>query len=198
MRIQISPTAIVSELAFLENGVVIWHHSQIREGAYLGKNSIIGKGVYLGAGVRLGENCKIQNGVLIYEPAILGDGVFIGPGVILTNDKFPRAVNPDLSLKTPDDWTHVGIHVGIGASIGAGSICVAPIRIGAWSMIGAGSVVTKDVPDFALMLGAPARRVGWVGKSGVKLVKQLENLYKCPLTGEEYTINDDQIMGVRE
>jgi acetyltransferase-like isoleucine patch superfamily enzyme len=198
MQIQISPTAIVSELAFLETGVVVWHHSQIREGVYLGKNSIIGKGVYLGAGVKLGENCKIQNGVLIYEPAILGDGVFIGPGAILTNDKFPRAINPDLSLKTSDDWTLVGVHVGIGASIGAGSVCVAPIRIGDWSMIGAGSVVTKDVPDFALMVGTPARQVGWVGKSGVKLVKHLDNLYKCPLTGEEYMLNDNLILGVRE
>ena len=88
--------------------------------------------------------------------------------------------------------------MGIGASIGAGSVCIAPIRIGDWSMIGAGSVVTKDVPDFALMMGTPARQVGWVSKSGVKLVKHLDNLYKCPLTGEEYMINDDLILGVRE
>ena len=129
----IAPTATVAASA------KVWHHAQIREGAVIGDDCIIGRGAYIGIGVHLGRACKIQNHALVYEPAQLGDGVFVGPAAVLTNDRLPRAVNPDLTLKSASDWDAVGVTVRDGASIGARAVCIAPITIGAWAMIGAGS-----------------------------------------------------------
>ena len=131
----------------------------------LGENCVIGRGAYIGTGVRMGDHCKVQNYALVYEPARLGDGVFIGPAVVLTNDTYPRAVNPDGSLKSADDWEPVGVTIGTAPSIGARAVCVAPVTIGAWAMVAAGAVVTTDVPPHALVAGVPARQIGWVGRS---------------------------------
>jgi acetyltransferase-like isoleucine patch superfamily enzyme len=173
----------ISEKAVIGPNVVVWHFSQIREFAQIGENTSVGSYVYIDTGVRIGKNCKIQSGALIYHPADIGDGAFIGPGAIFTNDHYPRAVNYDGEAKGPNDWQKVGVTVLEGASIGAGAICIAPISIGKWSLVGAGAVVTKDVPDFALVVGNPARQIGWVGKAG----KQLETLdgihFKCPIVG---------------
>jgi acetyltransferase-like isoleucine patch superfamily enzyme len=118
--------------------------------------------VYVGAGVKLGRNCKIQNNALLYEGVELEDGVFVGPQVCFTNDFLPRAVNPDLSLKTAEDW-HVGqTRVCEGASVGAQAVVVTGVTIGKWALVGAGSVVTHDVPDHGLVYGQPARLRGWV------------------------------------
>jgi len=149
---------------------------------------VIGRGAYIGPGVRVGLNSKIQNFALIYEPAELGVGVFVGPGVVLTNDHRPRAVNPDGSLKTLKDWEPVGVTVLDGASIGARAVCIAPITIGRWSMVAAGAVVIDDVPDFALVVGLPARRIGWVGRQGSRLerVSGSDGLWICPVTSTKY------------
>ena len=163
----------------------MWHLAQIREGAVLGVGCIIGRGAYIGTGVRLGAHCKVQNYALVYEPATLADGVFIGPAAVLTNDLYPRAVNPDLSLKSASDWKPVGVTIAEGASVGARVVCIAPVRIGRWATVAAGAVVTKDVPDFALVAGVPARRVGWVGRAGQPLQKNGET-WSCPLTGATY------------
>jgi acetyltransferase-like isoleucine patch superfamily enzyme len=168
----------------------IWHHAQVREGARLGDNCIIGRGAYIGPGVRIGDNCKVQNLALVYDPAVLEDGVFIGPAVVLTNDQYPRAVAPDGALRGPDDWEIVGVTVRTGASIGARAVCVAPVSIGAWALVGAGSTVVHDVPDFALVAGAPARRIGWVGRFGVPLVTDDGRTWRCPKTGEMYREQD--------
>jgi len=126
---------------------------------------------------------------LVYEPAKLGDGVFVGPAAVLTNDRLPRAVNPDLSLKSASDWDAVGVTVHDGASIGARAVCVAPITIGAWAMIGAGSVVIRDVPAHALVVGVPAKQVGWVSKTGERLVQGASpSEWRCPSTGALYTV----------
>ncbi len=163
----------------------IWSNTQIRDGANIGSQCVIGRNVYIGSGVQIGNRCKIQNNALIYEPAVIGDGVFIGPGVILTNDQYPRAINRDLTLKSSSDWTSVGVSIGMGASIGAGTVCVAPLKVGEWALVAAGSVVTKDVRKFALVAGVPARQIGWVGESGHKLVWE-DGYLKCLLTGSLY------------
>ena len=190
----ISEKAIVAKDAQIGSGAKIWHNAQVRELAVIGENVIISKDAYVGTGVLVGKNSKVQTSALVYEPAVLEEGVFIGPGVILTNDHFPRAVNPDLTLKTGSDWELVGVHVSTGAAIGAGSICVAPITIGKWATIGAGSVVTKNVPDYALVVGNPARQIGWVGKIGVKLETWDGKTFICPISGTKYQLIDDHLV----
>jgi len=163
-------SSLISQDAKLATGVQIWNYSHIRENSQIGENTIIGSYVYVDSNVVVGSNCKIQNRAQLFDPALIHDGVFIGPGVILTNDQYPRSVNTDGSLKDSRDWQKVGVEVNEGASIGAGVICVAPVRIGKWAQVGAGSVIIRDVPNFALIVGNLGRQIGWVGKSGTKLI----------------------------
>src|SRR6476619_6322512 len=148
MTVRVQPSADVDERAVLGEGTSVWHLAQVREGAVLGKGCIVGRGAYVGTGVRMGDNCKLQNYALVYDPAVLEDGVFVGPAVVFTNDHYPRSIDPDGSLKRGDDWEAVGVTCRTGASIGARSVCVAPVTIGRWALVAAGSVVNKDVPDF--------------------------------------------------
>ncbi|GAA2477667.1 acyltransferase [Streptomyces gobitricini] len=192
MNYRVQPTAQVADDAEIGSGSSVWELAQIREGAKLGEGCVVGRGAYVGTGVRMGDNCKLQNYALVYEPAELGDGVFIGPAVVLTNDHNPRSVDPDFKQKRGGDWEAVGVRIADGASIGARSVCVAPLEIGRWAMVAAGAVVTKDVPDFALVVGVPARQVGWVGRSGVKLVERdgEAGVWECPKTGALYDEKD--------
>lgn len=185
---RIVDSADVSPEARIGEGSSVWHLAQVREHAQLGKNCIIGRGAYIGEGVHMGDNCKVQNYALLYEPASLEDGVFIGPAVVLTNDHFPRAINEDGSIKSASDWEQVGVTIKRGAAIGARSVCVAPVTIGAWALVAAGSVVTKNVPEYALVAGVPARRIGWVGPAGVKLkpVPGEEGVFECPQSGKRF------------
>ena len=187
MTVRTVPSADVDERAVIGDGSSIWHLAQVREHAVLGANCIVGRGAYVGPGVRMGDNCKLQNYALVYEPAVLEDGVFVGPAVVFTNDHYPRAVAPDGSLKRGDDWEAVGVTVRRGASVGARAVCVAPVTIGRWALVAAGSVVVADVPDFALVAGVPARRLRWVGKAGVPLEPDgADGAWRCPQTGERY------------
>lgn len=181
---RIDPSADVTG-AVIGDGTSVWHLAQVREGAVIGAGCVIGRGVYIGSGVQVGDNCKIQNHALVYEPARLERGVFVGPAVVFTNDTHPRAVNPDGSPKSATDWTPVGVTVREGASIGAHATCVAPVVVGRWATVAAGAVVTKDVPDFALVAGVPAKRIGWVGPAGVPLV-QHDRVWTCPRTGARF------------
>ncbi|MFF1441073.1 acyltransferase [Streptomyces sp. NPDC058295] len=192
MNYRVQPSAQVDDSAEIGDGSSVWDLAQIREGARLGEGCVIGRGAYVGSGVHMGDNCKLQNYALVYEPAELGDGVFIGPAVVLTNDHNPRSVDPDGKQKRGGDWEAVGVKIADGASIGARAVCVAPLTIGRWAMVAAGAVVTKDVPDFGLVVGVPARRVGWVGKVGVKLVARAgeADVWECPQTGALYDEKD--------
>ena len=194
MATRVQDSADVSPQATLGDGTSVWHLAQVREDAVLGENCIIGRGAYVGPGVTMGDNCKLQNYALVYEPAVLEDGVFVGPAVVFTNDHYPRSVDPDGTLKRGDDWEAVGVTVRTGASIGARAVCVAPVTIGRWAMVAAGSVVIRDVPDFALVAGVPARRIRWVGRAGVPLEQDSDGGWTCPSTGQKYIQEDDRLM----
>jgi acetyltransferase-like isoleucine patch superfamily enzyme len=191
----IADSADVADNAKLGEGTKIWHLAQVREDAEVGANCIVGRGAYIGTGVRMGDNCKIQNYALVYEPAALADGVFVGPAAVLTNDTYPRAVNPDGTAKSASDWEAVGVTIDEGASIGARAVCIAPVRIGRWATVAAGAVVSRDVPDHALVVGVPARRVGWVGKAGAPLRADGDQ-WVCPLTGARYEESDGALRAV--
>lgn len=189
----VAPTADVDDRATIGAGTRVWHLAQIRENAVLGTACTIGRGAYIGPGVTLGNNVKLQNHALVYEPARLADGVFIGPAAVLTNDEYPRAVTPSGRPKTGDDWTAVGVSIHEGAAIGARAVCVAPVVIGRWALVAAGAVVTSDVPDFALVVGVPARRIGWVGRAGRPLIPKGDGLWTCPATAATYTETDGHL-----
>lgn len=182
----VQATADVDSTAEIGPGTTVWHLAQIRENARLGGDCIVGRGAYVGPGVIIGDKVKLQNYALVYEPAQLEDGVFIGPAAVLTNDMFPRSVGVSGDLKRPADWFAAGVRVREGASIGARAVILAGCQVGRWAMVGAGAVVTRDVPDHALVVGSPARRVGWVGRAGVRLVEAGNGEWHCPQTGEHY------------
>lgn len=165
------PTADVSPRAIIGAGTKIWQQCQVREDVVIGQNCILSKDVYVDAGVHVGNNVKIQNGISVYHGVTLEDGVFCGPHCVFTNDKQPRAINPDASLKSASDWLVSETLVKMGASIGAHATIVCGVTIGRWAMIGAGAVVTHDVPDFGLVYGNPARLHGFVCPCGEKLSK---------------------------
>ena len=190
----IHPSAEIATSSQIAKNVSIWQFAQVREHCVIGENVILGRGVYVGNGVIIGPNCKIQNYALIYEPAVLESGVFIGPGTILTNDLYPRAVNADGTQKTATDWEATGVTIRQGASIGARSVCIAPLEIGAWALVAAGSTVTRNVPAFGLVAGSPAKRIGWVGKAGVPLTDKGSGYFVCPKTATSYFQKDDNTL----
>ena len=169
MAVYIHPTAQVSDKAELGDGTSVWNNAQIREGAVLGTDCVVSKGVYIDSDVQIGSRAKLQNNASIYHGVILEDWVFVGPHVCFTNDMRPRAVNPDGSRKDALDWIITPTRVGRGTAIGANSTIRCGVTIGQWAMIGAGSVVTRNVPDYALVLGNPARLHCYVCPCGATL-----------------------------
>lgn len=164
----IHPTAQVEEGAQLGAGTKVWAQAQVRAGARIGTQCIFGRNSFVDVDVVVGDRVKVQNNASLYEGVRLEDGVFIGPHVIFTNDRVPRAICPDGSLKGTEDWTLGTTLVCEGAALGAGTVVVTGVTIGRWAMIGSGTVVTKDVPAFALVLGNPGRIVGWVSAGGTR------------------------------
>ena len=162
----IAPSAIVSTDAVIGDGTRIWHFAQVREGAQIGRDCVLGTGVYIDAGVIVGDRCKVENNASLFAGTVVDDGVFIGPHACFTNDLVPRAVNADGSLKGPSDWDLAGSRAARGSSIGAGAVILPGVSIGAFALVGAGAVVTRDVAPFALVVGNPARQRGWVCKCG--------------------------------
>ena len=166
----VHPTAVVDPGAQLGDDTKVWHFCHVTTGARVGKGCVLGQNVVVGPDVSIGDRCKIQNNVSVFAGVTLEDGVFVGPHVCFTNDRVPRAVNPDGSLKAATDWQITETRVCTGAAIGANSTIVCGVAIGAWAMVGSGSVVTRPVPAYALVFGNPARRHGWVTPLGERAV----------------------------
>jgi UDP-2-acetamido-3-amino-2,3-dideoxy-glucuronate N-acetyltransferase len=178
-RTQVADTAVVAADARIGAGTRIWHHAQVREGARIGRDCNVGKGVYVGAGVVIGDRCKIENDASLFEGLTLEDGVFVGPHVCFANDRVPRATNPDGTPQTATDWELVRTTVRRGASIGASAVVLPGVEIGRHAMVGAGAVVTAEVPAHAVVVGNPARRIGWICVCG------RERSVSAPAAGEE-------------
>jgi UDP-2-acetamido-3-amino-2,3-dideoxy-glucuronate N-acetyltransferase len=183
---RIHRTAEVSTTASVGDSAQIWNEAQVRDGARIGAESILGKGVYIDAEVTIGNRVKLENRVSVFRGARIADGVFIGPHTCLLNDKRPRAINADGSLKGIDDWVVSGVTVGEGAAIGGGCTVLPGVAIGRFAMVGAGSVVTRDVPDHGLVLGNPARLVGHVCECGGKL----DSYGTCTLCARQHEIGN--------
>ena len=178
----IHPTAEVSPTARLGEGTRVWHQAQVREGVVIGKNCIVGKGVYIDFDVSVGDNVKIQNGAMLYHGLTVEEGVFIGPQACLTNDEFPRAITPEGELKGNDDWTVGPIVIRYGASIGACAVILPNVTVGRFALVAAGAVVTHSVPDHGLVVGVPARLVGYACRCGRRLEKAGDE-WRCPVDG---------------
>jgi UDP-2-acetamido-3-amino-2,3-dideoxy-glucuronate N-acetyltransferase len=192
-NVRIHATAEVSPGAVIGPGTSIWNQAQVREGARIGADCVIGKNVYVDAGVVLGDRCKVQNNVSLFHGVTVEDGVFIGPHVCFTNDRLPRAVNRDGSLKTDEDWEVSPTVVRHGAALGANSTILAGLTIGRWAMIGSGSVVTSDVADNELVVGNPARRLGGACTCGQPLRDADDGVPfrgACPRCGREFPPED--------
>lgn len=189
----IHASAEVSPRARLGAGCKIWNQVQVREDAVIGEQTIIAKNCYIDYGVSIGRRCKVQNNVSIFHGVTVQDGVFLGPHVCFTNDRVPRAVNPDGSLKGSEDWTVSETIVETGASVGANAVILPGIRLGRFCLIAAGSVVTRDVPANALVVGNPARLSGWICDCGAKLslahnAQQFPAETECGCCGNTITI----------
>ena len=175
----IHDTAIVDQPADIGSGTKIWHWVHVMAGAKIGKGCVLGQNVYVGGKAVLGNNVRVQNNVSIYDRVILADDVFCGPSMVFTN-----VINPRSSVERKDEYLET--HVGKGASIGANATIICGNEIGEYAFIGAGSVVTKPVPAYALMVGNPAKQIGWMSRAGVLLEFDDKGMAVCSETGERY------------
>lgn len=180
------PTAIVDDGCIIGAGTKIWHFSHIMPGCVIGNNCNIGQNVVVLPEVILGDNVKVQNNVSIYTGVVCEDDVFLGPSCVFTN-----VINPRSAIVRKSEYQKT--LVCKGASIGANATIVCGHTIGAYSFIGAGAVITKDVAPFALLVGNPARQIGWVSEYGHRLVFNDAGIALCPESGQEYTLKDNQV-----
>ena len=186
-------SAHVSAEATIGPRTKIWHEAQVREGARLGADCIVGKGAYIDHHVVVGSNVKVQNRASVYHGVEIEDGVFVGPHVVFTNDRLPRAINADGSPKADTDWEVGRTLVRYGASIGANSTILPGVTIGQFALVGAGSLVTRDVPDFGLVVGHPARLRGHVCACGERLPSQHMAVLTCGRCGQTFDRSGDAV-----
>ncbi len=186
MGATIHPSAIVDEGAQLGEGTRVWHFSHVCAGARIGPDCSLGQNVFVGNDVQIGRGVKIQNNVSVYDAVTLEDEVFCGPSVVFTNVHNPRA-----AVVRKNEYRRT--RVCRGASLGANSTLVCGVTVGAYAFVGAGAVVTRDVPDFALVAGVPARRIGWMSRHGERLVFDDQGRARCPATGERYRLADGRV-----
>ena len=179
-------TAVIDEGCRIGQGTKIWHFSHVMPGAEIGENCNIGQNVVISPGVKLGRQCKVQNNVSIYEGVTCDEDVFLGPSMVFTN-----VTNPRSAVNRRGEYSRT--HVGRGASIGANATIVCGHDIGEFAFIGAGAVVTKTVPAYALVLGNPARQMGWMSEYGEKLEFDAEGLATCPGSGEKYRLEEGKV-----
>ncbi len=184
----IHPSAIVDDGARLGAGCRVWHFAHISAGAVIGDGCSFGQGVYVGNDVRIGRNVKVQNNVSVYDAVTLDDDVFCGPSMVFTNVHNPRSAVP-----RKDQYRRT--RVKRGATLGANCTVVCGCTVGEHAFVGAGAVVSRDVPDFALVVGVPARRIGWVSRHGERLAlpSEGEAEARCPATGERYRLSGDRL-----
>ena len=183
------PETMIHESSYVDTGATIgantriWHFCHIFTNTYIGSNCTIGQNVMIGPEVTVGNGCKIQNNVSVYKGITLEDNVFIGPSVVFTNVNTPRA-----DINRMDELTPT--HVCHGATIGANATIVCGTKIGAYAFVAAGAVVTKDIPAHGLVVGVPARQIGWVGHAGERLLEESKNAeFVCPRTGRRYALD---------
>lgn len=185
------PTAIIDPGAQIGAGTKIWHFCHVMSGAVIGEQCSLGQNVFVADGVVLGKNVKVQNNVSLYSGVICADDVFLGPSMVFTNVYNPRsAVNRKGEYR--ETWVERGVTIGANATILCG------IRIGAYAFIGAGAVVLKDVPAYALLVGNPAKAIGWMSEYGERLHFDDQNLATCPGSGEKYRLEEGQVKKVEE
>ena len=186
MSYQVHPTAIVDEGAEVGEGSRVWHWVHVCGGAKIGKNVSLGQNVFVGNKVVIGDNCKIQNNVSVYDNVMLEEGVFCGPSMVFTNVYNPRSL-----VERKDEYRDT--LVKCGATLGANCTVVCGVTIGEFAFVGAGAVVNKDVKPYALMVGVPARQIGWMSKHGDQIPLPLsgEGVYECPHTGQLYRLTSD-------
>ncbi|MBD5605380.1 MAG: N-acetyltransferase [Candidatus Eremiobacteraeota bacterium] len=178
-------TAFVHETALVEDGATIgagsriWHQAQVRTRARIGERCIVGKGAFVDFDVAIGDDSKLQNYACVYHGVTLGRGVFVGPHAVFTNDRRPRATDPAFEPLGDGDWDVGETIVDDGAAIGANATILPGMHIGRWAMVGAGAVVTHDVPAYALVVGTPARRLAWVCSCGARLDDDATSCARC-------------------
>lgn len=185
----VHPTSIVGESSQIGEGTKIWHFCHIMDGAVVGRNCSLGQNVFVARGVILGDNVKVQNNVSIYEGVSCDDDVFLGPSMVFTNVYNPRSA---VSRKTEYRKTHVGR----GVTIGANATIVCGYDIGAYAFIAAGAVITKPVMPYALMMGVPAKQVGWMSEYGERLYFDEEGFAECPGNKEKYKLTNGEVVKI--